>query len=66
VNFARENGMLTAVRCGGHNSSGTGSCDGGILIDLSRMNAVHVDPKTRRARVVDLHAQLTHFYSLLH
>jgi len=51
VNFARENAMLTAVRCGGHNSSGSGSCDGGILIDLSRMNAVHVDPKARRARV---------------
>jgi FAD/FMN-containing dehydrogenase len=51
VNFARENGLLTAVRCGGHNSSGSGSCDGGILIDLSGMNAVHVDPRTRRARV---------------
>ncbi len=51
VNFARENGMLTAVRCGGHNSGGSGSCDDGILIDLSAMNAVHVDPKTRRARV---------------
>ena len=45
VNFARENGMLTAVRGGGHNSSGSGSCDGGILIDLSKMNAVHVDPR---------------------
>jgi FAD/FMN-containing dehydrogenase len=51
VNFAREKGLLTAVRCGGHNSAGSGSCDGGILIDLSDMNAVHVDPKTRRARV---------------
>jgi FAD binding domain len=54
VNFARENGLLTAVRCGGHNSSGSGSCDGGILIDLSAMNAVHVDPKTRRARLDDV------------
>jgi len=51
VNFAREHDLLTAVRCGGHNSGGSGSCDGGILIDLSSMNAVHVDPKTRRARV---------------
>jgi len=51
VNFARENGLLTAIRSGGHNSGGSGSCDGGILIDLSGMNAVHVDPKTRRARV---------------
>ena len=51
VNFARENGLLTAVRCGGHNSAGSGSCDGGIMIDLSRMNAVRVDPKARRAWV---------------
>ena len=51
VNFAREHRLLTAVRCGGHNSAGSGSCDGGMLIDLSRMNAVHVDPGTRRARV---------------
>lgn len=51
VNFAREHKLLTAVRCGGHNSGGSGSCDGGLLIDLSGMNAVHVDPKTRRARV---------------
>jgi FAD/FMN-containing dehydrogenase len=51
VNFARENGMLTAVRSGGHNSAGSGSCDGGILIDLSGMNAVHIDPKARRAQV---------------
>jgi FAD/FMN-containing dehydrogenase len=51
VKFARENGLLTAVRCGGHNSAGSGSCDGGILIDLSAMNAVHVDPKVRLARV---------------
>src|SRR5262245_7667565 len=51
VNSARENRLLTAVRGGGHNSAGSGSCDGGIMIDLSRMNAVHVNPKARRARV---------------
>ncbi len=51
VNFARGNGLLTAVRCGGHNSSGSGSCDGGIMIDLSRMKAVRVDPRVRRAWV---------------
>ena len=51
VNFARENRLLTAVRCGGHNSSGSGSCDGGIMIDLARMNAVRVDPVARRALV---------------
>ena len=51
VNFARDNKLLTAVRGGGHNSSGSGSCDGGIVIDLSGMNAVSVDPETRRAHV---------------
>jgi FAD/FMN-containing dehydrogenase len=51
VNFARENRLLTAVRCGGHNSSGSGSCEDGIVIDLSRMNAVRVDPGARRASV---------------
>src|SRR5262245_30868773 len=51
VNFARENRLLTAVRCGGHNSSGSGSCDGGIMIDLSRMKGVRVDATARRAWV---------------
>jgi hypothetical protein len=51
VDFAREHDLVTAVRSGGHNSGGSGSCDGGILIDLSDMNAVHVDAKARRARV---------------
>jgi FAD/FMN-containing dehydrogenase len=51
VNFARDNKLLTAVRGGGHNSSGSGSCDGGIVIDLSGMKAVSVDPELRRAHV---------------
>jgi FAD/FMN-containing dehydrogenase len=51
VNFARERRLLTAVRCGGHNSAGSGSCDGGILIDLSGMNAVRIDPGQRVAYV---------------
>jgi len=51
VNFARDNKLALAVRGGGHNSGGSGSCDGGLLIDLSAMNGVHVDPRTRRARV---------------
>jgi len=51
VNFARKLALSTAVRCGGHNSGGSGSCDDGLLIDLSAMNGVHVDPVTRRARV---------------
>jgi len=44
VNFARENNLLVAVRGGGHNVAGNASCDGGIMIDLSVMNAVWVDP----------------------
>ena len=36
VNYARENGILLAVRGGGHNGPGLGSCDGGLVIDLSR------------------------------
>ena len=51
VNFARTNNLLVAVRGGGHNVSGSGSCDGGIMIDLSLMKAVHVDPNKKTARV---------------
>ncbi len=51
VNFAREHGLLVAVRGGGHNVSGSATCDGGIMIDLSLMRAVHVDPLHRVARV---------------
>ena len=51
VSFARDQGMVLAVRGGGHNGSGSGSCDGGMLIDLSLMKSVSVDPSTRRAWV---------------
>jgi FAD/FMN-containing dehydrogenase len=51
VNFARENDLLVAVRGGGHNVGGRALCDGGIVIDLSRMKAVLVDPRNRTARV---------------
>ncbi len=51
VNFARENRLLLAVRGGGHNGAGLGSCDGGKVIDLSRMKAVHVDPTAETVRV---------------
>jgi FAD/FMN-containing dehydrogenase len=51
VNFARDNHLLVAVRGGGHNVAGSGSCDGGIMIDLSLMKAVHVDPAARTAHV---------------
>ena len=50
VRFAREQGLLVAVRGGGHNVAGSALCDGGLVIDLSRMKGVHVDPIRRRAR----------------
>jgi FAD/FMN-containing dehydrogenase len=51
VNFGREKGLLIAVRGGGHNGPGLGSCNDGLLIDLSLMKGVHVDPATRMVRV---------------
>ena len=51
VNFAREHGLLVAVRGGGHNAAGLGSCDDGIVIDLSGMRGVTVDAERRIARV---------------
>jgi FAD/FMN-containing dehydrogenase len=51
VEFGRENQMLTAIRGGGHNGGGLGTCDGGLVIDLSRMKGVRVDPAARTARV---------------
>jgi FAD/FMN-containing dehydrogenase len=51
VRFAREHALLVAVRSGGHSIPGFSTCDGGIVIDLSRMRGVRVDPQTRTARV---------------
>jgi FAD/FMN-containing dehydrogenase len=51
VNFARENDLLLAVRGGGHNVAGNALCEGGLVIDLSPMKAVRVDPVKRTARV---------------
>lgn len=51
VNLAREHRLLTAVRGGGHGVAGNAVCDRGLMINLSRMNAVRVDPETRVAWV---------------
>ena len=51
VNFARENDLLLAIRGGGHNGGGLGVCDDGLVIDLSAMQGVRVDPKARTVRV---------------
>jgi FAD/FMN-containing dehydrogenase len=51
VRFGRENNLLTAIRGGGHNGPGLGSCDDGLVIDLSPMNGVRVDPTNRTMRV---------------
>ncbi|WP_407112912.1 FAD-binding oxidoreductase [Bradyrhizobium sp. LMG 9283] len=51
VRLAREHGLLVAVRGGGHNIAGNAVCDGGLLIDLSLMRSVRVDPFHRTARV---------------
>jgi FAD/FMN-containing dehydrogenase len=51
VGFARSNGLTIAVRGGGHSVAGFSTWDDAIVIDLSPMNAVHVDPAARRASV---------------
>src|ERR671926_296116 len=47
VNFAREEGLLLAIRGGGHNGPGLGSCDDGIVIDMSALKSVRVNPERR-------------------
>lgn len=51
VNFGRDHGLLIAIRGGGHNGPGLGSCDDGLVIDLSPMKGVHVDARARTVRV---------------
>lgn len=51
VGYGRENGLLTAIRGGGHNGAGLGTCDGGLVIDLSPMKGIRVDPAARTVRV---------------
>jgi FAD/FMN-containing dehydrogenase len=51
VNFARQQGLLLAIRGGGHNGPGLGTVDDGVVLDLSPMRGVRVDPVARTARV---------------
>jgi FAD/FMN-containing dehydrogenase len=51
IRFARDQDMVIAVRCGGHSIGGFSTCDDGIVIDLSLMKGVGVDPEARTARV---------------
>ncbi|MBA3823185.1 MAG: FAD-binding oxidoreductase [Ktedonobacterales bacterium] len=51
VNFAREQALTLAVRGGGHSGPGMSMCDDGLVIDLSNMKGIHVDPAARTARV---------------
>ncbi len=51
VNYARDQGLVISVRSGGHNVAGYAVCNGGLMIDLSLMNGVRVDPNFDRAIV---------------
>lgn len=50
VRFAKKHGLVVAVRGGGHNVAGNATCDGGMLIDFSKMKSVRVDPRNRTAQ----------------
>src|SRR4051795_11049396 len=50
VRFARERELALSVRGGGHAVAGHAVCDGGVMLDLSLMKAVHVDPAARTVR----------------
>ncbi len=51
IAFARDHDLLLAIRGGGHNGGGLGTCDGGVVIDLSLLKEIHVDPEARTVRV---------------
>src|SRR5215204_1453603 len=51
VTCARDHGLLLAIRGGGHNGPGLGSCDDGLVIDLSMMKSVRVEPASKTVRV---------------
>jgi FAD/FMN-containing dehydrogenase len=50
VNYGRENGLTVAVRSGGHSAAGHSTCDDGLVIDLSQMKRIDVDPETQITR----------------
>jgi FAD/FMN-containing dehydrogenase len=62
VDFARQHRLLVAVKCGGHSYGGKSTCDDGLMIDLSPLRGVQVDPVNRKARVAggSLLRQLDH------
>lgn len=51
IEFARHQGLLTAIRSGGHSFAGHGVCDGGMVIDLSPMKLVQIDPARQSVRI---------------
>jgi hypothetical protein len=51
IRIASQSDIVTAVRCGGHSLAGFSTCDGGLVVDLSRMREVTIDPDARRARI---------------
>ena len=51
LRFARERDLVVAVRGGGHSIPGLSTCDGGIVVDLSRLRGASIDPRIRTARV---------------
>jgi len=51
VRYGQENGLLTAIRGGGHSGAGLGMCDGGLVLDLSKMKGMRIDPAMRTVRV---------------
>ena len=51
VNFARDHGLTLAVRGGGHNIAGSAICNNGLVVDLSQLRSVHVDPQDNVAWV---------------
>ena len=51
VNFAREHALLLAVRGGAHNGAGLGVCDDGLVLDLSALHGIRVDPRAHTMRV---------------